>query len=453
MKTLFSLTHFLTASMFIQQNLASASSIKEEELLLSEDIRKVSLKMGCICDFCGDQRSMVYCRSDAACLCLSCDRNVHSANALSRRHSRTLLCERCNSQPAFVRCAEEKISLCQNCDWLGHGTSTSYSTHKRQAINCYSGCPSAAELSSIWSFVLDIPSMSESTCEQELGLMSINENNKSAWVPPETQNSDSDQVTDLPALDRSLVGTSSMPETSSEPRVLDQPAGPANECLPKLYCPAAKCPALCEDDNLYVDFDMDEMDLNLENYEELFGVALSHSEELFENGGIDSLFGTKDISAGDSNCQDAVAAEGSSVGLVNATQPACSNAASADSILSTKTEPILCFAGRQAQSKLSFSGVTGESSAGDYQDCGASSMLLMGEPPWFTPCPENSLQSANRSNAVMRYKEKKKTRKFDKTVRYASRKARADVRRRVKGRFVKAGDVYDYDPLTTTRSC
>ncbi|XP_027344483.1 zinc finger protein CONSTANS-LIKE 9-like isoform X3 [Abrus precatorius] len=375
--------------------------------------------MGYICDFCGDQRSMVYCRSDAACLCLSCDRNVHSANALSRRHSRTLLCERCNSQPAFVRCAEEKISLCQNCDWLVHGTSASSSTHKRQAINCYSGCPSAVELSSIWSFVLDIPHMSESTCEQELGLMSINENNnKSGWVPPENQDlSDSDQVTDLPALDKSLVCPSSMPESSLEPRI---------------RCPATKCPALCEDENLYDDFNMDEVDLNLENYEELFGVALSHSEELFENGGIDSLFGTKDMSAGDSN--------------------SCSNAASADSILSTKTEPILCFTGKQAQSNLSFSGITGESSAGDYQDCGASSMLLMGEPPWLTPCPENSLQSANRSNAVMRYKEKKKTRKFDKKVRYASRKARADVRRRVKGRFVKAGDVYDYDPLSTTRS-
>lgn len=43
--------------------------------------------------------------------------------------------------------------------------------------------------------------------------------------------------------------------------------------------------------------------------------------------------------------------------------------------------------------------------------------------------------------------------RFDKTVRYASRKARADVRRRVKGRFVKAGEAYDYDPLSPTRSC
>lgn len=54
---------------------------------------------------------------------------------------------------------------------------------------------------------------------------------------------------------------------------------------------------------------MDEVDLNLENYEELFGMALCHSEELFENGGIDSLFGTKEMSAGDSHCQGAAAAE------------------------------------------------------------------------------------------------------------------------------------------------
>jgi hypothetical protein len=42
--------------------------------------------------------------------------------------------------------------------------------------------------------------------------------------------------------------------------------------------------------------------------------------------------------------------------------------------------------------------------------------------------------------------------RFDKKIRYASRKARADVRKRVKGRFVKAGEAYDYDPLCQTRS-
>lgn len=179
----------------------------------------------------------MYCRSDAACLCLSCDRNVHSANALSKRHSRTLLCERCNSQPALVRCSEERITLCQNCDWMGHGTSTSSSTHKRQTINCYSGCPSAEEFSSIWSFVLDIPSIGDSTCEQELGLMSINENsNRGArGAPPESQNvSGSAQVTDIHSMNKSWTGASSVPESSSEPPIADQSTKPTNECLPKV---------------------------------------------------------------------------------------------------------------------------------------------------------------------------------------------------------------------------
>ena len=178
----------------------------------------------------------MYCRSDAACLCLSCDRNVHSANALSKRHQRTLLCERCNSQPALVRCSEEKITLCQNCDWLGHGPTTSFSMHKRQTVNCYSGCPSAEEFSSIWSFVLDIPSMGETTCEQELGLMSINENsNKSSCVPSESQDvSDSAQVTDLRSFDKSRTRASAIAESSSEPRILAPSTGPTNERLPKV---------------------------------------------------------------------------------------------------------------------------------------------------------------------------------------------------------------------------
>ncbi|KAK8588515.1 hypothetical protein V6N13_087432 [Hibiscus sabdariffa] len=412
--------------------------------------------MGYICDFCGDQPSMVYCRSDAACLCLSCDRNVHSANALSKRHSRTLLCERCNSQPAFVRCAEEKVSLCQNCDWMGHDASTSNCTHRRQTINCYSGCPSSGELSSIWSFFSRSASAGGSTCEQELGLMSISENIEStSWGPAENticQNSagvaevNRDHNVDM----GNGWGGTSIPEIRSATQLMDQTAGSADTPLSKLFCPQTKCTGLGEDD-LYDDFNMDEVDLNLENYEELFGVTLDHSEELLENGGMGNLFGTNNTSAADSNCE--VAVEGSSVGLVNAIQPACSNAASADSMMSNKTDSILYFTARHAHSSLSFSGLTGDSSAGDYQDCGASSVLLMGEPPWCPPCTENSFQSATRSNAVMRYKEKKKTRKFEKQVRYESRKARADVRKRVKGRFVKAGDAYDYDPLNQTRSC
>ncbi|XXG53219.1 hypothetical protein AAC387_Pa03g1349 [Persea americana] len=402
-----------------------------------------------LCDFCGDQRSMVYCRSDAACLCLSCDRNVHSANALSRRHSRTLLCDRCNSQPAVSRCAEEKISLCQNCDWDGHSGSTQASGHKRQPINCYSGCPSAAELSGIWSFVEDFPSTVGLNCDQGLGLMSIDENSASTyWGPPENSSTvDLATMSNINGLENddkldAWMESSSMSPSNPMPCSVNQPAGSVESKLPKGL-------GICEDDDIYEDFD-----LSFENYEELFGMSQNQPGQLFEDEGIDSLFDVKNMP--DSSGQGGFVS--SSAGQAKAMQAACSIAASTDSLMSNagaKSDSNLYLPARQARSSLSlsFSGLTGESSAGDYQDCGVSSMLLMGEPPWYPPGPENSLPTASRDNAVMRYKEKKKTRKFEKKIRYASRKARADVRKRVKGRFVKAGDAYDYDPLCQTRSC
>nr|QCO76346.1 zinc finger protein [Tamarix hispida] len=448
---------------------------------------------------------MVYCRSDNASLCLSCDRNVHSANPLSKRHLRTLVCDRCNSQPAFVRCVEESVSLCQSCDWAGHGASTSYSSHKRQQFSGYTDCPSAAELSKIWSFISDIPLPSEddAPCEQGLGLLTIDENDASGLTGNVSgfDASAAAKGNDVQTVDNSgvLMGSSSITHP-------DLPSGSGNPASPTFQRTVAVSELSCM--HLqgvgplfpYGDLDMDEVDLDFENYDELFGMTLTNSEKLLENGGIDSLFGGQELSA-DSNRQGSMlffnldfqsfnildhqmyankglhkgkekaapcAAkfhvllalivshgdcpllfQGSSAGPSNVAQPACSNAASGDSVMSIKTEPNL-FTSTQA-SGLAFSIVTGDS-GGDYHDCDTSSMQLLGEAPWCTPYVENSFQSANRTNAVMRYKEKKKTRKFDKKVRYASRKARADVRKRVKGRFVKAGDAYDYDPLSPTRS-
>ena len=54
-------------------------------------------------------------------------------------------------------------------------------------------------------------------------------------------------------------------------------------------------------------------------------------------------------------------------------------------------------------------------------------------PHQFTPL--------DREARVLRYREKKKTRKFQKTVRYASSKAYAETRPRIKGRFAKRTDV------------
>lgn len=55
--------------------------------------------------------------------------------------------------------------------------------------------------------------------------------------------------------------------------------------------------------------------------------------------------------------------------------------------------------------------------------------------------PTVQISSADREARVLRYREKRKNRKFEKTIRYASRKAYAETRPRIKGRFAKRTEV------------
>ncbi|XP_055812852.1 zinc finger protein CONSTANS-LIKE 4-like [Solanum dulcamara] len=53
----------------------------------------------------------------------------------------------------------------------------------------------------------------------------------------------------------------------------------------------------------------------------------------------------------------------------------------------------------------------------------------------------NPVSGLDREARVMRYREKRKNRKFEKTIRYASRKAYAETRPRIKGRFAKRTEI------------
>ncbi|KAK4265437.1 hypothetical protein QN277_026492 [Acacia crassicarpa] len=64
------------------------------------------------------------------------------------------------------------------------------------------------------------------------------------------------------------------------------------------------------------------------------------------------------------------------------------------------------------------------------------------------------LGGMDREARVLRYREKRKNRKFEKTIRYASRKAYAETRPRIKGRFAKRSETESevdrvYSPVST----
>lgn len=159
--------------------------------------------MGVVCDFCGVQGSLVHCEADDACLCLACDQNVHSANAISMRHSRAFLCQRCNSQGGVVRCKDENTWLCQTCDWtVHHENSTCVApptmTSDKQDVNCYSGCPSPAELFKIWTF----PPVEFR--QETMSLTTIDKNSTTSfWKTPENI-----AATDLPDDDACRIDAS-----------------------------------------------------------------------------------------------------------------------------------------------------------------------------------------------------------------------------------------------------
>ncbi|XP_064949567.1 zinc finger protein CONSTANS-LIKE 3-like [Musa acuminata AAA Group] len=58
-------------------------------------------------------------------------------------------------------------------------------------------------------------------------------------------------------------------------------------------------------------------------------------------------------------------------------------------------------------------------------------------------------RAADREARVMRYREKRKNRRFEKTIRYASRKAYAETRPRIKGRFVKRSEIEPEEVVRT----
>lgn len=70
------------------------------------------------CELCKSP-ARIYCDSDQASLCWTCDSKVHSANFLVARHSRNLLCRVCQSPTPWTASGEKlgpsAVSVCEKC--------------------------------------------------------------------------------------------------------------------------------------------------------------------------------------------------------------------------------------------------------------------------------------------------------------------------------------------------
>ncbi|KAJ8479029.1 hypothetical protein OPV22_022756 [Ensete ventricosum] len=108
--------------------------------------------------------------------------------------------------------------------------------------------------------------------------------------------------------------------------------------------------------------------------------------------------------------------------------------------------PILHTGNIRPTISLSLSNLTGESSADDHEDGGVPPMFLTGESTWDSNPEPGHLHLQARNEAKMTYNERKRSRMFGKSIRYASRKVRDDTRKRMKDGFAKADGTCDFDP-------
>lgn len=128
---------------------------KDQELpeveVVEEEEEEGSKKAAAGCDYCGDAAAVVYCRADAARLCLPCDRHVHGANGVCSRHARAPLCAACAA--AGPSSAGRGRLLCSNCDFSRHRhggeRDPAAPLHDRSTVHPYTGCPSALDLAAL----------------------------------------------------------------------------------------------------------------------------------------------------------------------------------------------------------------------------------------------------------------------------------------------------------------
>nr|UOF76522.1 CONSTANS-like protein [Olimarabidopsis pumila] len=421
------------------------------------------------CDFCGGRTAVLFCRADTAKLCLPCDLHVHTANLLSRKHVRSQICDNCGNEPVSVRCFTDNLVLCQECDWDVHGSCSVSDAHVRSAVEGFSGCPSALELAALWGLDLEEGRKEENQVPMMAAMMMENFGMQlDSWVLG------SDNV-----LQELIVPS----DTTFKKRVSSS-CGRYKQVLCKQLEELLKNGVVgSADDDGDRDHDcgregdcdgdgeagegimVPEMPERLEWARDVAeidgGVVVNHQSPNLQwnatnpSGGQSSQIwdfnlgqsrGSKDTSRMEAAYETKCAASFTINNFVDHINETCST--------NTKGVKDNCKDDYKRSTSSQIRPPTSENNNppitfGSEKGSNSSSELHFTEHIAGTSCKTTRLVATkadlerlaqNRGNAMQRYKEKRKTRRYDKTIRYESRKARADTRLRVRGRFVKASE-------------
>ncbi|KAF7014211.1 unnamed protein product [Triticum aestivum] len=357
------------------------------------------------CYFCAGAPAVVYCRADAAGLCLPCDRHVHGANTVSCRHARAPLCAVCRAAAATVRRGAARF-LCSNCDFeeQQHGELTQVPLlHDRGMVEGYTGCPSVGELAAILGIVVG-----DKAAEAWWPL----------WEEPQVLSFDDVVVPTTACHGLQPLLASSSPKNRSPPcgeldgEVLRQlgELAKSEEAATEPACVDQLPPPWGSSDYAAIGHG----DLGALGAEAICTAAILHVP----------------------SCQNQEAWIATSC---NELPEQVSASSSAEPSLSSFVEVSDVCPGL---SRSGSSSVDDATNAGhDHPSPAAAPVTLQAQ-----TAPAQATKKVggydvvypDRGKVISRYKEKRKNRMFGKQIRYESRKARADGRVRINGRFAKS---------------
>ncbi|KAJ8749616.1 hypothetical protein K2173_026265 [Erythroxylum novogranatense] len=370
---------------------------------------KQDQQKGRLCDYCNEATALFYCRADSAKLCLACDREVHSTNQLFSKHTRAQLCDACDDAAVSIFCETEHCVLCQNCDWERHGLSSSSSLHNRRPIEGFTEYPSVSELVTVLGL-------------EELGgkkTLLLGEKGDGLLGSEQDGSCLADGYPDLLVWESPAVVSLDELIASSDSdhnfQALGVPPFPKNR---NATCGQHKeeiLRQLRELASLEPDFSYENGDFHRINV--IQSPGSTHQFKGYEHE-------TRLTSFPDYEMQE------NGFPWLNDTDEAINNTFLSSATLKTNLEENYTVPDKQSDFGGSASNTNDGGEAQTHPFMLSTSLLL-------PKVASHEINSQERDCAISRYKEKKKTRRYDKHIRYESRKARAEGRTRIKGRFAK----------------
>lgn len=98
------------------------------------------------CDACHAAACNLYCQTDSAYLCFSCDECIHAANPQALQHHRVLVCSECENASAAFTCKADAASHCISCDVEIHSANAIACRHNRVPVSPLTGLVYASSI-------------------------------------------------------------------------------------------------------------------------------------------------------------------------------------------------------------------------------------------------------------------------------------------------------------------